>query len=69
MFKEKYYKTRDKANYYARKLKGEVYHYSPKSKTKFDYEIHLTKREGYFDENFAAEYPYCVSYLEEEEGS
>ena len=66
-FKIKFFKTRDKANYYRRKLGGKLYHYSPHSRTKFDYEQELKIIEGYFDEAFAAMYPYCLVYPDKEE--
>jgi hypothetical protein len=69
MFQVKFFKSRDKANYYKRKFNGEIFHYSARSKTRDFYIQELELIEGCFDENFAEEYPYCVSYLENGEGS
>ena len=66
-FKIKFFKSRDKANYYKRKYDGEVYHYSARSRTKEYYIQELKLIEGYFDEAFAAMYPYCLVYLDKEE--
>lgn len=62
-FEVKFFKSKDKAYYYARKFHGRVYHYSARSKTKFEYEQELKLLEGCFDEAFAEMYPYCISYL------
>ena len=68
-FKIKFFKSRDKANYYRRKLGGDLLHYSARSKTKFEYIQELEIREGYFDEAFAEAYPYCLVYLDKEEST
>lgn len=65
-FEVKFFKSKDKANYYKRKFGGDLFHYSARSKTKLEYEQELILMEGCFDEAFAEMYPYCISYLKKE---
>lgn len=67
--KIKFFKSRDKANYYKRKFGGDLFHYSPRSKTKLEYGQELILMEGCFDEAFAAMYPYCLTYFDKEEST
>lgn len=68
-FKIKFFKSRDKANYYKRKYGGDIYYYGPRSRTRFEYIQELELIEGYFDEAFAELYPYCLIYLDKEEST
>ena len=63
-FMVQFFDSRNKAYALRRKLgTGDVYHYSEKSRSKIEYEIELKARElGYFVEEFAKQFPYCVSW-------
>lgn len=65
----KMFATRDKAKRFAEKVGGEVYYFGPRSKTRLNYKIELENREGYFDEEVAASFPYIVSWLKEKSSS
>ena len=65
----KFFKSKDKAYYYKRKFNGELYHYSPRNKTRDLYIYELESIEGCFDEAFAEMYPYCLSYMDKKEST
>ena len=64
-FKSEFFQSEGKARYFAKKVKGDLYHWSPKSKTKMEYKVCLEDREfGFFDEEYANLYPWVVNYLD-----
>ena len=66
-FKCKFFQSESKARTCAKKMNGTLYHWSPKSKTKIEYEMEVREKElGYFDEEFASSFPWCVSWLDME---
>lgn len=63
-FKVKFFQTKGKAIALKHKLgTGDIYYYSEHSRTKDNYVLELKLRElGYFDEEYAKQFPYCVSW-------
>lgn len=64
-FKSEFFHSEGKARYFAKKVKGDLYHWSPRSKTKIEYRMFLEEREfGHFDEDYANQFPWLVHYLD-----
>lgn len=63
--KVQFFKTREKAEEFKKTVKsGSLYYYSPESPTKNNYIFSLERKEKYFDEEFAEQFPYCVDFVE-----
>ena len=64
IIKRRHFKTYEDAAAFAKKYHEKVLYYSEDSKTMLDYECIVKACEGYFDEEYAKEFPYCVSYID-----
>ena len=58
--------SRGKAKRFAEKVKGDLYYYGPRSKTRDNYKLEMESMEGGFDETLAQSHPYMVSWLKKE---